>query len=284
MKYGRILFLIALLCIIVIFTQTPAPSADCGASVVCTLTPAAINQTSAYTLSSTSNAFTGASYTGGAANPSSTGVLRLSNTQAIGWRNNVNSGDVSLTVNASNQFIFGGSVDAGSGDFLLTGAGLLRMGSSLFSRFGANGTNTGTFSFANAATGGNTTTLVPGLKALPNNTATIFMKITMTSGGQIGGMVSYSIEDLTTRGAIAGSVAYAAQDTAGTITCAIKNASSDQQTIGGSAGFVNSGFTCADAGSNVLNLLGKSLTTGGTDSLQIRYTLLNNGTGTVTSQ
>lgn len=41
-----------------------------------------------------------------AANPASAGVLRLQNTGLASWRNGANSGDLSLQVDASNQFLF----------------------------------------------------------------------------------------------------------------------------------------------------------------------------------
>lgn len=50
------------------------------------------------------------------ANPSSTGVLRLGNTEIIGWRNAANGGNVTLTVNASDKLVLS------TGDFL-TAAG-----------------------------------------------------------------------------------------------------------------------------------------------------------------
>lgn len=41
-------------------------------------------------------------------NPSATGIVRLGNTDIIGWRNAANSADLALTVNASNQLTFAG--------------------------------------------------------------------------------------------------------------------------------------------------------------------------------
>jgi len=48
-------------------------------------------------------------YTSKATNPSATGVLRLGNTQSVGWRNFANSADVLLTVNASDVLQFNGA-------------------------------------------------------------------------------------------------------------------------------------------------------------------------------
>lgn len=47
-------------------------------------------------------------------NISSSGVLRLSNTEMIAWRNAANSGDLALGVNTSNQLTFGGNPIVGS--------------------------------------------------------------------------------------------------------------------------------------------------------------------------
>lgn len=41
-----------------------------------------------------------------ASNPASTGIIRLGNTEAIGWRNAANNADLSISVNASNKFTF----------------------------------------------------------------------------------------------------------------------------------------------------------------------------------
>lgn len=45
-----------------------------------------------------------------ATNVSSAGILRLGNAESIGWRNQANSADQLLTVNASDQLTYGGSV------------------------------------------------------------------------------------------------------------------------------------------------------------------------------
>lgn len=55
-----------------------------------------------------------------ATNVASAGVLRLGNTDLIEWRNATNSGNVTLTVNASNQFVFsGGDIVTGTGNGLV---------------------------------------------------------------------------------------------------------------------------------------------------------------------
>lgn len=43
------------------------------------------------------------------ANPSSTGIIRLANTETIGWRNAANNADVSLSIDANGKFSFNGS-------------------------------------------------------------------------------------------------------------------------------------------------------------------------------
>lgn len=57
----------------------------------------------------------------------SSGVIRMSNNTALGWRNNADSGDVTLTKNASDIFAFSSGISATtgtfSGDVTLTGAG-----------------------------------------------------------------------------------------------------------------------------------------------------------------
>lgn len=55
------------------------------------------------------------------ANISTTGFIRMANAASIGWRNGTNTGDITLSVNSSNQLVFGGDIitPAGSG-FVLT--------------------------------------------------------------------------------------------------------------------------------------------------------------------
>jgi hypothetical protein len=52
-------------------------------------------------------------------NPSSTGVLRLANGDEISWRNSTNTGDLPLSVDASNQLLFNGSPVVGGVSFPL---------------------------------------------------------------------------------------------------------------------------------------------------------------------
>lgn len=54
-------------------------------------------------------------YKSRATNPSSAGIVRLGNAEVIGWRNQGNSGDVTLTVNASNLFAFSAGVSITGG-------------------------------------------------------------------------------------------------------------------------------------------------------------------------
>lgn len=49
-------------------------------------------------------------YKSRATNPSSTGIVRLGNTESIAWRNAANSADYALKVNASNQLEYNGTV------------------------------------------------------------------------------------------------------------------------------------------------------------------------------
>jgi hypothetical protein len=124
-----------------------------------------------------------------------------------------------------------------------------------------------------------------GIKALPNNTITTFATVTMLgAGSNAGGTITYSIEDTTTRGTKTGIIRFAAADTTNTITCTIQATDATEQSIGGAAGFAVTGFACADGGSNVLNLRATALTTGGTDTLQIRYTIIGNFSFTVNPQ
>lgn len=82
------------------------------------------------------------------ANPSLTGVLRLSTGDAIGWRNFANGADLLLSKNASDQLVWPNALSLGSGGLLLAGA------------------SSGTATLISLAAGGGTHTL-------PNNTGTL---------------------------------------------------------------------------------------------------------------
>lgn len=94
-------------------------------------------------------------YKSRAANVSSAGVIRLGNTDVIGWRNAANGGNVTLTVNASDQFVFSGSLlpsadatyDLGSGaaqwkDLYLSGSLVLGGGITITGNLTVNGNTT----------------------------------------------------------------------------------------------------------------------------------------------
>lgn len=49
-------------------------------------------------------------YKSRSANPASTGIVRLGNTETIGWRNAAHDGDMTLTVDSSNNLNFSGSI------------------------------------------------------------------------------------------------------------------------------------------------------------------------------
>ncbi len=73
-------------------------------------------QNSGGTFTLTAEANTGATYgfkvpyiKTATANPSSAGVLRLAKTDAVSWRNNANSADLSLSLDASNNLLFNSS-------------------------------------------------------------------------------------------------------------------------------------------------------------------------------
>lgn len=61
-------------------------------------------------------------FTSRSANAATAGVLRLANAESISWRNAANGANVSVSLNASNQFAIGADVllPAGSGVILTT--------------------------------------------------------------------------------------------------------------------------------------------------------------------
>jgi len=95
---------------------TPKPWGDVQATIIAALASTTL-QKNGGTFTLTADAYFGATYglksqyyKGPTANPASAGVLRLSNTEAIKWRNAANSADVALSANAANELLF----DAGS--------------------------------------------------------------------------------------------------------------------------------------------------------------------------
>ncbi len=64
----------------------------------------------AYANPTTAQALTGTSHIDSStANPSATGIVRLANTDLVGWRNAANNADISLQVNASNNLVLTGA-------------------------------------------------------------------------------------------------------------------------------------------------------------------------------
>jgi hypothetical protein len=93
-------------------------------------------------------------------------------------------------------------------------------------------------------------------KSLTDNSGTIFAKVAVASGSTWGGEVIYKLEgkDATDFTVITGKVSFSAINKAGTITCSVGSVS-ETTSLTSAGTSANNGFTCADAGSNVLNLL-----------------------------
>jgi len=100
-----------------------------------------------------------------------------------------------------------------------------------------------------------TATLGGGTKSLTDNSATIFLKVTMTSGSTWGGKIIFKLEgkDATDFTIIEGDVHVSAIDKAGTITCSVATPTVTTSLTSAGTSTLN-GFTCSDAGSNVLNI------------------------------
>lgn len=118
---------------------------------------------------------------------------------------------------------------------------------------GTNDTTVATTAFvlANAGSSAGTATSVT------DNVATVFAKVTMSSGSTWGGRIVYKLEgkDATNFVGMTGAVDVFAIDKAGTITCTVGAAYESTSLGSGGATSVNNGFTCADATGNVLNIL-----------------------------
>jgi hypothetical protein len=77
-------------------------------------------------------------------NPASTGVLRLANVDTIVWRNAANTGNVTLSVNGSNNLVFEGSVIAAGGTVMSVALSV----PSIFTVSGSPVSSSGTLSFS----------------------------------------------------------------------------------------------------------------------------------------
>lgn len=85
-----------------------------------------------------------------ATNPAGSGVLRLGNTESVGWRNAANSGNLLLTVNASDQLTFNGNPILGS-SALTASRALQTDGSGLLSASSVTSTELGYLSGVTSA-------------------------------------------------------------------------------------------------------------------------------------
>jgi len=123
--------------------------------------------------------------------------------------------------------------------------------------------------------------------SLPDNVATTFATMAVASGSHVSGIIQYAIYASDAGGDLqveANTVPFVAANKAGTITCDIGTtpASFNAQVV--TAGTLSVDFTCADAGSNVLNLKITSDTSLTTTTHEIHYTLFLNETAVVTPQ
>jgi len=133
----------------------------------------------------------------------------------------------------------------------------------------------------NGATHGNMT-----VKALTESSATTFLKITVPSGSSASGKIMYAIEanDASDFQVRSGFIPWNAVNKAGTITCSVGTVDAGTEIATTSSGTLTNTFTCADAGSNVLNLLANAVSSLTQTTLQIRYREENLGFLTVSPQ
>lgn len=124
------------------------------------------------------------------------------------------------------------------------------------------------------------------VKALTAASATTFAKLTVASGAQTSGFLSYAIEaddgtDYQTR---SGVIPFTAVNKAGTITCTVGTVAASTEVAALSSGTLTNTFTCADAGSGVLDLKANAVSSLTETTLQIRYRVNALGTPTITPQ
>jgi hypothetical protein len=98
-------------------------------------------------------------------------------------------------------------------------------------------------------------------KTLTESSATIFAKVAVASGSSWSGTIIYEIKanDATDFQTLGGVLSVQAVNKAGTITCQVAEAAPAVPVALTSAGTLTNTMTCADAGSNVLNILANSV-------------------------
>jgi len=277
-------------------TALAADPADCAAGQIAT--GIAASGALSCTATPTVTGITTATITSTAADPADTGFIRMGSGEGLYWKHTTES---SITDTAGVTTINSGAGSIIAADPITVPVGLVSAPSIAFDPdtgfyyaisairvaidssnvFSINATSIfpGSSNFVDNGLpalpwkNGYFQTAIQGAssKALVNNTATIFAKITTTSGSNFGGSVDYSIHDTdaTNRSTQSGRVNWAVTNIGGTITCGITTTDTTAIIAGIAVGFANT-FTCADAGSNILDLKATALTTGGTDCAIIK--------------
>lgn len=231
--------------------------------------------------------------TAGQVNLTNAGVLAapaliLASDTGTGWRRNTT--DQWTFTSASTNYLTIAATKIQMGSTSLIGMGSSSSTTAPDVAFGrtASGVgeiNTGTLGtygqLALAGTQGNAT-----LKTLTESVATTFVKVSVATGSFVSGAVDYGIEandasDFQVRGGI---IPFTAVNKAGTITCTVGTVGTATEVASVSTGTLTNTFTCADAGSGVLDLKANAVSSLTQTTLRIRYRVNVLGTTTVAAQ
>lgn len=123
-------------------------------------------------------------------------------------------------------------------------------------------------------------------KTLTDGAATAFVQLAVASGSYVGGIITYTVQavDGSTQQARSGQVPFVAVNEGGTETCQIDTADADEVEVS-PTGAMTLAFSCADGGTNLINLEANANSDFAAPTVVIKYGVrITSGTTTVTPQ
>lgn len=116
-------------------------------------------------------------------------------------------------------------------------------------------------------------------KTLAESSATAFARLTIASGSSGGANIDYCIEanDSTDFQSRCGMLPVAVVNKAGTITCTVGTVAASTEVVAASAGTLTNTFTCADSGTNFLDIKANATSSLTQTTLRINYFVRQQG-------